>query len=206
MTSGEMERRQAHYMLLSRLFTDQVVGKDIEEFVGYLDSLATSGERQAAEFADKLKKRLESPDLDHLLKTEYARLFIMPGGVRPYESVYRGKEPLLMQEPWVQVKQFYQKCGLKLENPGQHPEDHVSVELSFMLHLIETGDPAVEREFFNQHIISWVPKMLEDISGHRYGDFYSDVARFGQEFLAAEAASMKNHSSTIQGSEKHDEE
>ncbi len=179
--------RACQYDVLSRLFSDQSDSKDIEAYLGYLAPPSSEHDSAAAAFSRQLRLWLNSKEPDHLLRTEYARLFIMPGGIRPYESVYRGKVPLLMQEPWLEAKQFYRRCGLKLENPSRHPEDHISSELAFMLYLIEMGNrKAEEKAFFRQHIDCWVPQMLEDIKKHTHAHFFKDVANFGRAFLESE--------------------
>ncbi len=129
----------------------------------------------------------ERENADQDIKTEYARLFIMPGGVRPYESVYLGNEPLLMREPWLQVKAFYRRNGLVLEKPAGHPEDHASVELAFMAHMSETGGNLQEQKlFFNEHIYRWLPQMLSDLKEHRHARFFKDMAACGLDFIEKE--------------------
>ncbi len=182
------ERRACQYAILSRLFADQTTGADIGSYLGYLELPAGEPDSPAAAFSLKLRQWLEKENPDHLLKTEYARLFILAGGIRPYESVYRGEGAMLMQEPWVKVKQFYQKCGLKLENPARHPEDHASAEFSFMLYLLEKADMSAAQEFFRQHLYRWIPRMFADIIEYPYADFFRDAAIFGQSFMESEQA------------------
>lgn len=129
----------------------------------------------------------EKDSADHALKTEYARIFIVAGGVRPYESVYLGSEPLLMREPWLQVKEFYHRNGLVLEKPAAHPEDHASVELAFMAHLIEAGDTAAEQKsFFIEHIYKWLPGMLNDLKDNQHADFFKEMACIALKFIEQE--------------------
>ncbi len=111
----------------------------------------------------------------------------MPGGVRSYESVYRGESPMLMQEPWAKVREFYRRCGLKLENPAHHPDDHAAVELSFMVYLIEEGDTEAEQAaFFKQHLAGWIPQLFIEMMQHQQSHFYKDVAAYGHSFIENE--------------------
>lgn len=185
-TEQTLEERTAIYMLLSRLFTDQSTSADLANYQELLAPYKDNPSGIAISFAEMLAEWQKKDQLDHLLKTEYARVFILAGGVRPYQSVYLGESKMLMQEPWVAVKKFYQNCGLKLENPGLHPEDHVSVEFTFMLYLFERDNYKAAAEFFEQHISRWLPQMLEDIINYPYADFYRDVARLGQTFIKME--------------------
>ena len=114
-------------------------------------------------------------------------MFIVAGGVRPYESVYLGSEPLLMREPWLQVKEFYHRNGLVLEKPAAHPEDHASVELAFMVHLIEAGDTAAEQmSFFEAHINKWLPDMLKDLKDNQHACFFKEMALIALNFIEQE--------------------
>jgi len=185
-TEVATEERAAFYFLLSRLFADQSISADLNQYLELLSPYQDSATGLAASFSSKLSEWQKKDQLDHLLKTEYARIFILSGGVRPYESVYLGESKMLMQEPWVQVKRFYHNSGLKLENPGLHPEDHASVELTFMLYLFEQDNLEAAGEFFMQHISRWIPQMLEDIINYPYADFYKDVAIFAQTFIEME--------------------
>ena len=107
--------------------------------------------------------------------------------MRPYESVYLGNEPLLMREPWLKVKEFYRRNGLVLEKPAAHPEDHASVELAFMAHLIETDDTAGEQKlFFEGHIYKWLPDMLRDLRDNKKADFFRRMALSALNFIEQE--------------------
>lgn len=181
-----IDERAACYMLLSRLFTDQSTSADLANYQELLAPYKDNPSGMAVSFAEMLTEWQKKEQLDHLLKTEYARIFILAGGVRPYESVYLGESKMLMQEPWVQVKKFYHNCGLRLENPGLHPEDHVSVEFTFMLYLFERDNYKAAAEFFEQHISRWVPEMLDDIVNYPYSVFYKEVALLGQTFITVE--------------------
>lgn len=206
--------RACQYAVLSRFFFEQTTVTDILQYLHILAPLVeTSKDEAMTTLTRQLKSWVDLDGADHLLKTEYARLFIMPGGIRPYESVYRGEAPLLMQDPWLEVKRFYKECGLKLENPSIHPEDHVSSEFAFMVYLIETGGfENEEKSFYRRHLGCWAPRMLEDISQNRHARFFKDVADFGLSFLKEEHRFFgiaENESSDLaeqlQGSDQRDE-
>jgi TorA maturation chaperone TorD len=175
------------YTFLSRLFTDHTTVDDLSRYLSFLE--AVSGEYKSIRdsFQCVLRNWSEKDSADHALKTEYARLFIVSGGVRPYESVYLGSEPLLMREPWLQVKEFYHRNGLILEKPAVHPEDHASVELAFMAHLIEAGDTAAkQKSFFENHIYQWLPVMLQDLKDNQHACFFKEVALYTLKFMEQE--------------------
>ena len=192
------EERAAFYFLLSRLFADQSISADLNQYRELLSPDQDSASGLAVSFSSKLAEWQQKDQLDHLLKTEYARVFILAGGVRPYESVYLGESKLLMQEPWVAVKKYYHQCGLKLDYPGLHPEDHASVEFAFMLYLLEQDNFEAAGEFFMQHLYLWIPEMLRDLSAYPYAHFYRNVAEFGLSFLEKEYSIFNSGNSEAQ--------
>jgi len=174
------ESRILYYTLLSGLLADAV---DLSALSSGLsvrrdDPLLQSLVKMTDEW-------VEREEAETRLRQEYANLFLLPGGVKPYESVYRGSEPMLMQQPWVDVKRFYRRCGWHLDESAL-PEDHVSVELSFMAHLLSDGEHDESSEFFHQHLNQWIPQLLRDIAENRYADFYQSVTDYGLAFLCAE--------------------
>lgn len=130
---------------------------------------------------------LENEETEEKLQVEHAHLFLLPEGVKPYESVYRSTEKLLHQKPWQEVKQFYISHGFKLENNELHPEDHIAVEFAFMSGLIENQVPIEEQSrFMAEHLMQWVPDLLEDIINNPYAVVYGEIAAYGKQFIKQE--------------------
>lgn len=182
------EARAKHYILLSRLLTDQTRAPDVQEYIAFGKSISGGLYQVIEPFVEMLENRAGKPQLDHELRVEYAHLFLLPEGVKPYESVYLGQKAILMQESWISVKKFYRDSGWALDRTAKrHPEDHISVELAFMAHLIENGGQEAREElFYRQHLSAWAPQLFEDIMKNKYAAFYKEVASYGQSFFHAE--------------------
>ncbi len=180
--------RARHYALLSRLLADQSRKSDLARYLAWAEDLAKGQEKRVLQpFIEILRTWLQKEDADQGLQVEFGHLFLMPVGVKPYESAYRSKEKLLMQEPWVEVKKFFKKCGLQMKDSYGHPEDHAAIELSFMAHAVGSdAEEDVGKEFFHQHIITWIPDLLLDLRDNDYADFFRGVAEYGLLFLEAE--------------------
>ena len=188
MEAKEIIRMQT-YILLSRLLNEQTKQDNLPTYLTFIKSFDTG---QALEALEGLFKTwLAEEDADKKLQTEFASLFLLRGGVKPYASVYLGEDPMLMQQPWVDIKKFYQKCGWQLEGSEKHPEDHAAVVLSFMAHLISTADDKLQKEFFEQHIVSWLPSFLHDLQEKKHANFYREVAAYGLSFLNSEHKLLK---------------
>ncbi|MGM0652124.1 MAG: TorD/DmsD family molecular chaperone [Bacillota bacterium] len=179
--------RACLYTFFSRLFTDQTRAEDLEQYADFLAPVSGEYAGIGRDLQDYIAKWAAKDEADRLMRTEYARLFIVAGGVRPYESVYRGSEKLLMGEPWLEVKAVYRENSLVLEKPDMHPEDHASVELAFMAHLIECGGKVAEQKsFFEEHIYRWLPQVFNDLQENEKACFFKEMAVCGQNFMKQE--------------------
>ncbi len=175
------------YTFFSRLFNDQTKAEDLAAYAAHLEPVTGPYAAVAQEITVILDKWSAMDDHDHKLRTEYARLLIMPAGVKPYESVYRSNEAILMREPWLEVKDFYRRSGLVLEKPAPHPEDHVSVELAFMAYLLENNVDVTEQKiFFENHIVQWLPQLFKDLLEHGDAGFFAEMAACSLNFMELE--------------------
>ncbi|SDY46404.1 TorD/DmsD family molecular chaperone [Tindallia californiensis] len=175
-----------HYSILSRLMDDQLKYEDIEKLVSCFNAISSENTVPVERLKEKMNQRLLTKQEEDL-GVEYAHIFIMPEGVKAYESVYRSKDQLVMQEPWEKVRAFYLNHGLKIEGKKRHPEDHASVELAFMALLLENKQTEeVQKEFLNQHILCWMPQLFKDIKSNPKADFYATVAEYADVFLEQE--------------------
>lgn len=174
--------------MLSSLFYKKIDLETIEKSKEIIEaslSYFLGNNKAANQLADVMDPLLtEEQILD--LQVEFTSLFLLPSGVRPYESVYRGEKFQLKQEPWLEVKRFYYQCGFKLDESSGFLEDHISAELNFMSHLIEEEKHDLVRRFFNNHIGQWMPKLLEDITKSTDAAFYKKVAEYAAEFIESE--------------------
>lgn len=168
------------------MFAKEFEKKDLDFYLKFLDPVSNPYNGIIQPLRNIILSWSQKKDLNKIILQEYTYLFLLPGGVKPYESVYRGDEPLLMQEPWEKVKSFYHRFQWYLDNSYFHPEDHVSVELSFMVYLISFEDPGTEETFFKEHLDSWVPKFFQDMQRNKYASFYKSIAEYGFSFLEKE--------------------
>lgn len=185
------------YLLLSRLYTAEVDGG----LLGHLSSgetaeaLESLGPDISTMFPDRHDGAV-GPLED--LAEEYAALFLLPGGVSPYESVrLKGR---LCDEPEQKVREFYRGCGLVLVEERELFADHIGVELGFMAHLAgkesaawESGDEeeavrwlSLQMEFFIFHLGRWAFPFLDDMEKVVRHPFYRMVAVLTRRFLEAE--------------------
>lgn len=128
------------------------------------------------------------------LAVDYARLFLLKGGVYPYESIYLGREKLLMEHPWLEVKRMYGSVGLGIKNASE-PEDHIAFELEFMYKLCLKTNEALARgeraddllklqsRFLREHLLKWAPELCAGIAEKAAADFYRGAALITKGYL-----------------------
>ena len=140
---------------------------------------------------DKIDIESDS-ELEGLL-WEYTRLFIGPYKLPcpPWESVYRSPKRLMMQEAYDEVRDYYSKAGLTVNNQGIMA-DHIGAEFNFLAVLLQKANDDSEREtyyqnlannFLAEHITKWVPEFAWDMEEAAESLFYKALAKTTLEFI-----------------------
>lgn len=137
------------------------------------------------------------------LAEEYAALFVLPGGLPPYESVRT--KGLLCQEPEWEVREFYKRSGLLLQDGSRLFADHIGIELDFMGYLAYTEADSwdkkdeeqalrwlgFEREFFKGHLGRWVFGFLDDLDRLAFHPFYRGISVLTRKFMEIEREDLE---------------
>lgn len=190
--------RSSTYAFFSRIFKREVTEETIanmvgDEFIGHLKDLEeTMDSSDMSEGAKTVKEYLINIDTKNIdkiveeLSVDYARLFLLAGGVHPYESVRLGNEGLLMGKPWEEVKAAYRKAGLTKGEKEKEPEDHIAMELAFMSYLCGKKESKLQNEFLEEHLLKWVPWFCDDVVQKAESDFYRGIAKLTKGFLLLE--------------------
>lgn len=105
----------------------------------------------------------------------------------PWESVWREKDRLLFGRKTQEVRDFYREWGIAAERDGHEPEDHLGLELAFMLFLVQnmtepvasyTGQSpqAALADFMDTHILNWAGDCLKKASECAATVFYREMS------------------------------
>ena len=189
---NEGSDRVVQYAVFSRFFQDQLLRKDLESMEKAVGQLTEPLQKEYEALLQQIRDWLNDKVSEEKLRVEYAHLFLLPQGVKPFESVYTSRDRLMKQEAWQQVRKLYHENGFQLEEGQLHPEDHASVELAFMACLIENeASPALQRHFFEEHLQKWIPELLTDVKDNSHAVFYRTVAEQGLWFLKRENQWLK---------------
>jgi TorA maturation chaperone TorD len=143
---------------------------------------------------------------------EYHRLFDGPGPLAapPWESYYRSKEQLLFEECNYEVRKQYHQFGLKNSRENNEPDDHLLLELDFMIYLAnlslqkKKSNERVEIissqiSFIENHLSIWIPffckRIIENTSSQLYlgaAILLEDFIRFDLQSLNEEMEALTN--------------
>jgi TorA maturation chaperone TorD len=93
--------------------------------------------------------------------------------------------------------EMYKSMGLEKVGKFTEPEDHIALELQFMAQLsgktceaLKSKDRAaaekyleVQRDFLNEHLARWVPKLIADIKKGARMEFYKAIAKITEGYV-----------------------
>jgi TorA maturation chaperone TorD len=108
----------------------------------------------------------------------------------------------VFQAQTLQVRNWYLRYGLEIENLHKEPDDHIGLELAFLAHLaqrglhaIEQNDPgifedamAAQRGFLAEHLLKWAPIWCSLVLEHAQTEFYRGMALLVRGVLTELAA------------------
>ena len=200
-----MENRAVLYRLLERLYRWEVKAAELPVWK-QLQRPEPCGIPALDEGYARLTVALRHLDAAGLetLAVDYAAVFLGAGMARdeaayPYESVYTSVKHLVMQDARDQVLNIYHQNGLEPVNTGE-PEDHIALEFYFMAYLCEeaagrlrAGEPAaaqrliaVQANFFQAHLVNWIPRFCGDIRKYAHTEFYKAISQITEGMLELE--------------------
>jgi TorA maturation chaperone TorD len=110
------------------------------------------------------------------------------GEMVPYASWYRKR--VIQAAPLASLRADLMRLGI-VKQPGSYEsEDHAGAlcEVMALLSAATKGiSPAVQAEFFERHVGSWMIGFFEDLRSAKNIGFYRAVASFGSRFLEVES-------------------
>lgn len=131
-----------------------------------------------------LAQAARETDADRL-KAEYQALFIgvTRGEVMPYASWYH--TGFLIDKPLVDIRADLTALGYGRKPGIREPEDHAAALCEVMAHLVADGDLR-QAAFFQRHLTSWLPRLLNDVDRAPSAVFYRAFSEFALTFVELE--------------------
>lgn len=210
------QQRQTVYAFLRRLYEKELpsellreISRKIRPLLELADILPNARSRSAVRQLVKFTNSISTENLDELqikLAADYARLFLSINKIPPHpsESVYR--EGAMMQYYRDEVLQTYWSFGVDKKTEFTEPEDHIAVELGFMVFLCEKAQESLQKggaresrkyiqsqnDFLEKHLLKWVPRLVDDIIAAGQTPFYKSIAILTNEFLKMDVSAIND--------------
>ncbi len=166
---NENEALAAAYKLIGSLFISEPDSSLVRDF-------------QTA-FAVDLASSLEeiSNDFEEIFSPSQKRIL-------PYESSYIGQTDFSMVASGLteRIYSFYLQEGLILDESLNIAPDHISAELFFVSYLLDANRVASLKYFFEEHIVSWIPRFCDDLYDAAFTDFYQELAAITKDLILTE--------------------
>ena len=164
---------------MERIYNDQTIDM-LEALRGEVSSCgeAALASLRLGEAADaalacaEMIKRSMGEQLEDELKSDFVRLFVVPGAsyVHLWESPYVGKEGMVFQESTLDVRSYYHAAGYKLQAEKHFPDDHIAAMMDYLGRMAQRAYEAyadgndaavaetlaVQRRFVESHVLTWV--------------------------------------------------
>jgi len=143
-----------------------------------------------------------TPRLLTILDEEYTCLFVAPGCIPPYASVFETGR--MFQEPADRAAAAYEAAGMKFQpiHSGEFP-DHAGIMLGFYAHLLDQEDAGLKNGQFDQAALAkthredflltqlgpWLPGWCKRAQGYSMHEFYSQILALTEAVVWSELES-----------------
>jgi TorA maturation chaperone TorD len=195
--------RETTYGLLSRLYRKEIDQELLDKLHGMKYRVSTGnrntdeGNRLVATYLSGMWENTVTELAADYMRTFFGHGYNGHAAAYPFESVYTSEKHLLMQDARDEVLALYRSAGLEKESSWKEGEDHLAVELEYMTVLAGRTtarlckgeqDQAVallesQRNFLDDHLLSWVPMMADAMDTFAKTDFYRGLGRITVGFL-----------------------
>ncbi len=150
-----------------------------------------------AAILDSFGSALSAEDADELAAS-YADVYLLNGcGCSPYASPWLDKDGLVRQEPMLDVRAWFARHHLRVPDSALRADDHLSMLLLFLAHLIRSGDEKAgdektgeveAAEFLSRYVTNWLPSFAKALVSRHGPPFYAALAVLTSAYTEALAA------------------
>ncbi len=188
-TAGYVEQEQRYRASAYGLLAALLRASPDQTMLNHLTDLSDGGESEGDDLMLAMSGLARSAEHHSTaaIEDEFHELFIGlgKGEVVPYASWYL--TGFLMEQPLSDLRADLAHLGFARSDDIAEPEDHAAALCEVVSIMIgDATDLAVQNQFFQRHIASWLPRFFEDLNVADSAVFYQAVARFGAAFMALE--------------------
>jgi TorA maturation chaperone TorD len=130
---------------------------------------------------------LDQKTLD-ILATEYADIYLNYSlNTSPCESVWVDEDGLTMQDAMFQIREWYTRHGLAVENWRMRSDDHLVTQLQFVAYLFEDVPNSARlgeiARFLDEHLLRWIGEFAQRVSARCKTRLYAGLASLTAAYL-----------------------
>lgn len=105
----------------------------------------------------------------------------------PNESAWLDEDHLERQGPMFEVREWYEKYGLKALNWRVRSDDNISMQLLFISYLLSLDEPPLKdiAHFMDFHVLRWIDDFAEVVFRRANTSFYASLAPLTAQVLSA---------------------
>ncbi|OQX30932.1 MAG: hypothetical protein B0D96_05160 [Candidatus Sedimenticola endophacoides] len=152
--------------------------------------LQSQDARDSADYFSKaLARHAENPQHNiEELQVDYASIYLNHNyRASPYESVWTDDEGLERQEAMFQVREYYERHGLGVQNWNVRADDHLVNELLFLSHLFANAEREEDMrevaDFLDEHPLRWTGEFAHRVAERCETAFYAGTALITSAYL-----------------------
>ncbi|MCG6862353.1 MAG: molecular chaperone TorD family protein [Chromatiaceae bacterium] len=123
-----------------------------------------------------------------LLAADYADIYLNHGiRASPCESVWIDADGLILQEPMFQIRHWYRRYGLVVQDWRKRSDDHLVCQLGFLSYLFR-GEADVDvlgevARFLDEHLLRWISDFAERVGTRSGTRLYGGLALLTAAYL-----------------------
>lgn len=149
--------------------------------------LAAEATRMLDVALEELRNNPGEADVDELA-ADYANIFLNNTlHSSPFESVWLDEDGLAMQQQMFQVRDWYRRYDIMVENWRRRADDYLGYQLAFLAHLFTACSKAPDDEpdvnalqdaatFMDEHLLRWLSMFAQRIAHRCSTPFYAGLA------------------------------
>lgn len=149
--------------------------------VGFPDNLALKLKaRESTELlAAALAEIPSPPDAATLerLAVDYASIYLTYAlKASPCESVWLDDDHLACQNAMFEVREWYKRYDLSVENWRTRSDDHLVLQLLFITHLLKKNEAHEAAAFMDAHLLRWLTGFAQRIATRSDSQYFAGLA------------------------------
>ena len=122
------------------------------------------------------------------LAADFASIYLTHGiSASPCESVWLDEDHLSMQEPMFQIRGWYRRHGLAVQDWRQRTDDHLVNQLQFIAHLMTQDAEGRGLEetarFLDEHLLRWIEDFAVRVASRCETRLYAGLALLTAAYL-----------------------